>query len=158
MQKWITLLIGMLYAPPGFSGDAENITACVKKAKEFSGVTLDPFAVNYEGNIVYMSIAKWENVLCEVKFGEVYNLKVNTEYLVYKGYAGKASYELKQSMAGKTEEAIGRMDTHIALLRQRLDQVEVSLKRPSPDHVWLNRYIEEGIDKSFGAAQSVNLP
>lgn len=154
MNKWIMLLVGMLHVGPAFAGDAENITACVKKAKEFAGITLDPFAVNYEGNIVTMSIAKWENVLCEVKFGDVYNLKFNNEYLIFKGYAGKESYELKQSMEGRTEEAIGRMDTHIALMKQRLDQVEVSLKKPNPDHAWLNRYIEEGIDKSFGAAQT----
>lgn len=148
------LLIGMLCTVPAFAGDAENISACVKKAKDFSSMTLDPFLVNYEGNIVSMSIARWENVLCEVKFGDVYNLKINNEYLIYKGYAGKESYELKQSMEGKTDEAISRMDTHIVLLKQRLDQVEASLKKPNPDHAWLNRYIEEGIDKSFGSAQS----
>lgn len=154
MKKWIMLLIGMLCTVPAFAGDAENISACVKKAKDFSSMTLDPFLVNYEGNIVSMSIARWENVHCEVKFGDVYNLKINNEYLIYKGYAGKESYELKQSMEGKTDEAISRMDTHIVLLKQRLDQVEASLKKPNPDHAWLNRYIEEGIDKSFGSAQS----
>jgi hypothetical protein len=142
----------MLAFKPAMAGDADNISACVKKAKEFSGIALDPFAAAYEGNIISLSTAKWENVLCEVKFGEVYNLRIHNQYVIYKGYAGKDAYELNKSLETKTDEAIARMDTHIVLLKQRLDQVDVSLKNPNPDHKWLSRYIDEGIEKSFGAA------
>ncbi len=152
MKNWSFLAL-LLVSLPVWAGDADNISACVKKAKEFSGMTLDPFAAAYESNIVSPSTAKWENVLCEVKFGEVYNLRIQNQYVIYKGYAGKDAYELNKSLETKTDEAIARMDTHIALLKQRLDQVDVSLRKPNPDQKWLNRYIEEGIDKSFGASQ-----
>lgn len=153
MKQWLFLPLLLLVSLPAWAADADNISACVKKAKEFSSITLDPFAAAYEGNIVSLSTAKWENVLCEVKFGEVYNLLIHNRYLIYKGYAGKDAYELKKSLESRTDEAITRMDTHIALLKQRLDQVDVSLRKPNPDQNWLSRYIDEGIEKSFGASQ-----
>ena len=153
MKQWLFQSLVLLDSLPAWAGDADNISACVKKAREFSGITLDPFAAAYEGNIVSLSTAKWENVLCEVKFGEVYNLRIQNQYWIYKGYAGKEAYELKRSLESRTDEAIARMDTHIALLKQRLDQVDVSLRKPNPDQNWLSRYIDEGIEKSLGAAQ-----
>lgn len=38
---------------------AAGIGACVKKAKDLAGVTLDPFAASCEGNVFSMSTAKW---------------------------------------------------------------------------------------------------
>lgn len=132
------------------AGDAENISACVKKAKDFSGVTLDVFDVSYEGNLLSMSVAKWKNALCEVKVGEVYTLNVNGSNFIYRGYAGKDSYDLNEELDRKTEVAINQMNSRISLLRQQKNQVSVSLQRPKPDHVWLTRYVNEGIEKSLG--------
>lgn len=149
-MKWLLLVLGMLAFKHGMAGDADNISACVKKAKEFSGVDLDAFNASYQGNLVSFSTAKWSNAFCEVKVGEVYTLHVNNEVLIYKGYAGKASYELNEELARRTDEAINQMNSRIALLRQRKSQVSVSLQRPKPDHEWLTRYVNEGIDKSLG--------
>lgn len=143
-------LIVILGASQAVAGDAENISACVKKAKEFSGVSLDVFDASYEGNLLSMSVAKWRNALCEVKVGEVYNLNVNGRNLIYRGYAGEDSYDLNVELDRRTEEAINQMNGRIALLKQRKNQVSVSLQRPKPDHVWLTRYVNEGIEKSLG--------
>lgn len=143
-------LIVIFGISPAVAGDAGNISACVKKAKEFAGVSLDEFDVSYEGNLLSMSVAKWRNALCEVKVGEVYTLNVNGSNFIYKGYAGKDSYDLNKELDRRTEEAINQMNGRIALLKQRRSQVSVSLQRPKPDHIWLTRYVDEGIDKSLG--------
>lgn len=150
MKKIFIGLILALTTNHVVAGDAENISACVQKAKEFSGVTLDAFDVSYEGNLLSMSVAKWGNALCEVKVGEVYTLNVNGSNLIYRGYAGKESYDLNEELDRKTEVAINQMNSRIALLRQRKSQVAVSLQRPKPDQAWLIRYLNEGIEKSLG--------
>jgi len=133
-----------------FAGDAENISACVKKAKEFSGVILEEFDVDYEGNWLSMSIAKWSNAYCEVKVGEVYELSVNGEFVIYKGFAGKGSYELNKTLQEKTDLAINKLNSRVALLRQRMEKATEELKKARPSHEELARYIEEGIEKSTG--------
>ena len=69
MKKIALGMLMMTLSSFALAGDAENITACVRKAKEFSGVILDEFGANYEGNWLTMSTAKWSNALCEVKVG-----------------------------------------------------------------------------------------
>lgn len=133
-----------------FAGDAENISACVRKAKEFSGITLDEFAASYEGNMLSMSTAKWSNAFCEVKLGNVYTLNLNGQELVYKGYAGRESYNLNIALQAKTENAVNLLNSRIALINQRAEQVSVSLTKPKQDFKWLTRYVDEGIEKSLG--------
>lgn len=132
------------------AGDADNIRACVKKAKDLAGVTLDPFAASYEGNVLSMSTAKWSNSFCEVKFADVYTLQINEQHIVYKGYAGKESYDLNQKLQQRTEDAINQLNSRIALLHQRAEQASEKLKQASPDHDQLTRYVDEGIAKSLG--------
>ncbi len=131
-----------------FAGDAENISACVKKASDLAGETLDPFAAVYEGNILTKSTAKWNKAFCEVKFGDVYTLKIGDKSVVYKGYAGKESYELNQVLQAKTDEAVSKLNSRISLLKQRASQVTVSLKLANPNHQWLTQFIDEGIERS----------
>lgn len=150
MKKSLIWLLLMLATNAALAGDAENISACVKKAKEFSGVDLDSFNATYKGNLVTFSTAKWSNAFCEVKLGEVYTLHVNEEVLIYKGYAGKAAYELNEEVTRKTDEAVNQMNNRIALLKQRKNQVSVSLQRPKPNLEWLTRYANQGIEKSLG--------
>jgi hypothetical protein len=150
MNKVVMGLFLMLATNAAIAGDAENISACVKKAKEFSGVTLDAFDVSYKGNVLSMSVAKWSNAICEVKVGQVYNLDVNGTNFIYQGYAGKESYDLNEELERKTDAAIDQMNSRISLLKQRKNQVSVSLQRPNPNHPWLTQYINEGIEKSVG--------
>lgn len=150
MKRFYLTLILTIISHPVFAGDATNISACVKKANEFAGVVLDAFDVSYQGNILAPSTAKWDNAFCEVKLGDVYTLQVNGEVLIYRGYAGKESFDLNEELARKTDEAINQMNSRIALLKQRKSQVSVSLQRPKPDFAGLTRYIDEGIEKSLG--------
>ncbi len=150
MKKSLIWLLLMVATNTALAGDAENISACVKKAKEFSGADLDAFNATYKGNLVSFSTAKWSNAFCEVKLGEVHSLHVNGEILIYKGYAGKAAYELNEELARRTDETINQMNNRIALLKQRKNQVSASLQRPKPNHEWLSRYVNEGIEKSLG--------
>jgi hypothetical protein len=150
MKKVVMGLFLTLATNAAMAGDAENISACVKKAKEFSGVALDAFDVSYKGNVLSMSVAKWSNATCEVKVGQVYNLDVNGTNFIYQGYAGKESYDLNEELESKTDAAINQMNSRIALLKQRKNQVSVSLQRPNPNRPWLTQYVDEGIEKSVG--------
>jgi hypothetical protein len=153
MNKLVSAVFMMMISTSIFAGEAENIAACVKKAKELSGITLDGFDVVYEGNIFSMSTAKWNNAFCEVKFGDVFNLKVNGEFFVYEGFSGKDSYDLNEALHKKTEEAITIMYSRIELLKNRIGEVEDDLKKLKPDHGNLTRYINEGIEKSVGSSK-----
>ena len=133
-----------------FSGEAENISACVNKSKEFSGVVLNEFNVKYEGNVLARSVATWENATCEIKLGKVYTLEVNGIVYIYEGFAGKASYDLNNNLQAKTDEAVKLLNSRIALLQQRASQVSVSLTKPKPDQAYLTRYINQGIEQSIG--------
>lgn len=155
MNKVLLSIFILGISSKSFAGDAENITACVRKAKEFSGVTLDEFSASYEGNILSMSTVKWNNAFCEVKLRSVYTLNLNGQELVYKGYAGIESYNLNVSLQAKTEAAANQLNSRIALINQRAEQVSVSLKKPKQDLKWLTRYVDEGIDKSLGKSNQV---
>lgn len=151
-MKRITLAILAMGVSTGvFAGDAQNIQACVKQAKGFAGVTLNEFDASYESNVLSMSTAKWKNAYCEVKLSGVYNLQVNGQQYIYNGYAGKDSYILNSQLDEKTDVAINKLRSRIALLQQRASQVSVSLKLPNPNHAWLTKYVDEGIEKSLGA-------
>lgn len=143
-----TLLLAVTHL--SLAGEADNISACVRTAKEFSGVALDPFSASYTGNVLSMSVAKWDDVYCEVKLANVYNLRIHGQQLVYNAYAGKESYDLNSALQAKTEATINQMNSRIALLQQRASQVSVSLQKPNPNHKWLAQYVDEGIEKSLG--------
>lgn len=148
MKKIALGMLMMAVSASAVAGDAENIAACTKKVKEFSGVILEEFDVNYEGNWLSMSIAKWSNAHCEVKIGEVYKLSVNGEWVIYDGFAGKGSYDLNKVLQEKTDATINKLNSRIVLLRQRMEKVTEQLKKPMPNHDELTRHIDEGIDKS----------
>lgn len=150
MKKIMLILVLLAISSSSFAGDADNISACVRKAKEFSGITLDEFAASYEGNILAMSIVKWNNAFCEVKLGNVYTLNLNGQEFVYKGFAGREAYNLNAALQAKTETAVNQLNSRIALINQRAEQVSVSLTKPKQDFKWLTRYVDEGIEKSLG--------
>lgn len=145
----LVAILFVSFSQTAFADDADNIGACVTKAKDLTGVLLDPFASSYEGNIFSMSTAKWSNAYCEVKLAEVYTLNINGREVVYKSYTGKESYELNQKLQTKTEDAIHQLEARIALLRQRANQVSESLKQANPDYKYLNQFIDEGIKKAI---------
>lgn len=153
MKKIAFGMLMMAASTFAFAGDAENISACVKKAQEFSGVILEEFDVSYKGNWLSMSIAKWDNAHCEVKIGEVYKLSVDGELVIYDGFAGKGSYDLNKVLQEKTDAAINKLNSRIALLRQRMEKATEELKKARPSHDVLTRYIEEGIEKSTGGSR-----
>lgn len=157
MRYWVLLITLFCTTSAVFAGEAENITACVKKAKEFAGVSLDPFNVKYEGNYVAFSIARWPEAHCEVKVAEVYNLQVNGQHLVYKGYSGKESYDLAMQLQAKTNEAVKQMRSRIALIEQRANQASSSLRKPNPDYQYLNKYVDEGIQRSLGVQSQASM-
>lgn len=150
MLKVLLAVVFSFLSINAFSGEAENITACVNKSKEFSGVVLNEFNVKYEGNILARSLAKWDNALCEIKLGKVFTLEVNGAVYIYEGFAGKKSYDLNNTLQAKTNEAIGLLNSRIALLQQRASQVAVSLTKPKPDFQHLTNYINQGIEQSIG--------
>lgn len=93
-----------------------------------------------------------EHAFCEVKFADVYTLQTNERQIVYKGCVGKESYDLNRKLQERTEDAINQLNSRIALLRQRAEQISEKLKQANPDHDQLTRYVDEGIAKSLGKA------
>lgn len=150
MFKGLVPIVFSLVSINAFSGEAENISACVNKSKEFSGVVLNEFNVKYEGNVLARSVAKWDNALCEIKLGKVFTLEVNGTVYIYEGFAGKKSYDLNNTLQAKTDEAIRVLNSRISLLQQRASQVSVSLSKPNPDHQHLTNYVNQGIEQSIG--------
>jgi hypothetical protein len=150
MKKVMLSIVMMATTSIACAGDAENIQACVKKASEFAGVTLNEFDASYEGNIFSPSIVKWKDAYCEVKLSEVYNLQVAGKHVIFNGYAGKESFALRKTLDEKTDAAINQLKARIAILEQRMSQTSGGLKKPKPDHAGLTRFIEEGIEKSVG--------
>lgn len=150
MFKVLVPVIFSIVSINAFSGEAENISACVNKSKEFSGVVLNEFNVKYEGNLLARSVAKWENALCEIKLGKVFTLEVNGTVYIYEGFAGKNSYDLNKTLQTKNDEAIRLLNSRISLLQQRASQVSVSLTKPNPDYQYLTNYVNQGIEQSIG--------
>jgi len=156
MKRIALGMIMMAVSASAFSGDAENIAACAKKAKEFSGVILEEFDVNYEGNWLSMSIAKWSNAYCEVKIGEVYKLSINGELVIYDGFAGKGAYDLNKALKEKTDLTINKLNSRVSLLRQRMEKATEELRKPKPSHDELMRYIDEGVEKSICNSRGID--
>lgn len=158
MKKSVLLILAILASKLVVAGTAENIQACVLKANEFAGVKLNEFDVNYQGNVLSMSTAKWVNAFCEVKLGQVYNLQVQGRQLIYNQFAGKDSYDLNKTLEGKTEAAINQLRARISLLEQRMNQASQKLKLPKPNHASVAKYIDDGISNSIGLKSQAIAP
>ncbi len=148
MRKMVLAAFTMIVSTSVFAGDTENITACVRKAKEYAGVSLD-FDVTYEGNILAMSTAKWKNAECEVKLGTVFNLIVNGETLIHEQFSGKNSYDLNKALQDKTDATIKKLNLRIGLLEKTMDKASEDLKKLKPDHDAVTRNVNEAIEKSL---------
>ena len=153
MTKYLTMAI-LLFSASSFAGSAENIDACVADAKEYTGLVLDEFDAEYSGNILASSEVKWkdEEVLCEVKLGDVYNLTIQGEQVIYKDFAGKDSYELDATLRNETDRAIEKLKSRISLLQQRMDEATKKLQVAKPDHKEITKYVEHGIEKASGSS------
>lgn len=133
-----------------YAGDAENIQACIDKARDFAEVNLTELEALYEGNIFTMSIVRWPNTTCEVKFGDVHNLIINGNQVLFNEFSGKSSFELNKALEIKTAAAIEQLNSRIELLEQRMRQVSENLKEPKPDHALLTEYVDKDIKKYLG--------
>jgi len=151
MKSGLVALLVAAVSGAAYGGTADNISACVQKAREFAGVQLNEFDAVYKGNILSMSVATWPNAVCEVKLGSVYNLRVNGKELIVEGFAGRDSLELNSKLQGQTDQAIQQLRSRIALLEQRMDQATESLKKPKPDHSGLSAHIASGVEQARGA-------
>ena len=142
--------IAMLLPASTYAGEAENIMACIKAVKSYSGKMVDEFDVNYKGKIINFSIAKWPGIECEVAFSEVYNLNVDGEVFVIDGFAGMDAKIAYEASATETADAISLLESRISLLKQRLDKAKTQLSQPSPLIDDIQEYVRNGIVKATG--------
>lgn len=156
MRKFILLIVFLLQPSLLWAGQVENISACVSKAKEYVGVSLDEFKATYEGNIFALSTVSWPKVLCEVKLGNVHNLIYDNEYIIYSGFSGADSYKLNEDLSAKTDQAVAQLHNEIsnirqriALLEDRMSRVSDSLSKANPDHSALTDYVLDGVNRSL---------
>lgn len=152
-MKILFSLFLLVLTMPAHAGDADNISACVAKAKEFTGAELDPFSAKYQGKVLTLSTARWSNAYCEVKLSSVYTLQINGKDIIYRGYAGKESYNLNNLLQAKTDAAISQMNSRISLLKQRAEKASDSLRNPNPDFDGVNKFVNDGLEKSIGNKQ-----
>ncbi len=144
----------LLFSTSSFAGSAENIAACIAEAKNYADLNLDEFDAEYNGNVLAFSKVTWrdDDVVCEVKVGDVYNLTIQGKQWIYEGFAGKESYELDASLRNETDHAIEKLKSRISLLNQRMDEATKKLQAANPDHAEITKFIEHGIDKASGSS------
>ena len=152
MSVALSILLSICLVRPAFADDTENIAACAQASKDFSGLELNQFDVSYEGNIFDYSIARWSDVYCKVKFGQVHTIQVDGKAYIYRGYAGIESFELNSALELKTDEAIRQLKTRISLLEARASQVSDRLKKKNPDHNALTQFVDDGILMALGSS------
>jgi hypothetical protein len=143
------VLFWTLCVSTAFADDAENIEACVQKAKEFASVKLDEFDANYEGSWLQNDVAKWDNAVCEVTATKVYNLNIEGKNYIYRGFSGEESYKLNEMLEETTQDAISILRSRVSLLEKRMENVTTKLKLVNPDHQDLVGYIKKGVDKAL---------
>jgi len=156
MKKSLIVLAVAFLPAISLAGTAENVDACVKQTKAFTGIGLDPYSASYESNIIYPSIASWPNAKCEVKLARVYNLTVNGRIVVYRWYAGKEAFDLNKTLEADNERAISQLRTRISLLESRQRQISDRLQSPNPNFEELIKASQDAIRKS-GATSSEDI-
>lgn len=117
------------------ASDADNILACAKAAHDYAGVTPDPHEAAYQGRFLAFSEATWTTpaVRCEVKLGTVYNLLVNERFALREGYAGDEAWKAAERIDEVSEQAIGKLQARISLMRKARDDAKEKLRQPAPD-------------------------
>jgi hypothetical protein len=138
--------IAML-SPSAFSGEIENVVACIKAAQDYAGVELSESDARYSGNFVSFSVVRWDSVSCEVKLEYVHQMRIDDVLVIDQGFAGKKSYETNEVLSAKTEATVKDLEYKIAILEKRMEYTTQALQRPDPDHEQLSAYVEEGITK-----------
>ncbi len=80
----------------GDSGDIENIRACITKAKNYAGVTLEDIPVEYDSNWISDDVVTWNEAQCSVSSQIVHDLIVKNTIVIYKKYSGIDAYKLNK--------------------------------------------------------------
>ncbi|MFY0678227.1 MAG: hypothetical protein JXR18_13165 [Neptuniibacter sp.] len=156
MKTILPVTLAMLISSVACAGQVENINACVTKAKEFAGISLNEFDASYEGNIFANSKVLWNGVQCEAKSGNVFNLTINNKRYIYEGFAGVDAYRLNGELSSQTETAkkqlwaeVSNIKQRIALLDDRMERASNVLTKANPDQVGAKEFVETGINKAL---------
>ena len=151
MPAFIILILIMLTQPSvTLAGEAENIGACIKSVKEYSGIDVDEFDANYEGKLLGFSKTKWDGITCDVKLSTVHNLTINGKKYIVDTFSGIDAKNIFSQIEKDTEEAVSLLESRIKLLEQRLKKSEKKLKLVNPDVNEIKEYIANGISKATG--------
>ncbi len=136
------------------AGDAENILACATAARDFAGLKLDPHEASYRGRILAFSEANWpaQEVVCEVKLGLVYNLRVGARHAVREGYAGDEAWQLAGQLDTATDQAIGLLRARIELLKKARDDAQAALREPGRDLGTIQRSWQSERDRALATS------
>ena len=137
------------------AGELDDVFACVKAAQNLANVTLDPSEVDYKSRFFGRCTATWPNAHCEVDFGVVYNLTVDSKRIIFDQFPGIESYDLNTRLVADTDRAIKELNARIATLRQRQQQASEKLRQPNSDHSSIESYVHEGIEISLAGRNPV---
>lgn len=141
---WI--LIGITISSFCFAGVADDALLCMKAAKAFGNDKLEITETTaYEPHILNPNVVRWKNAFCQVQIDDVVTLQIDSDYLIYRGYAGVSSYELSGALSKKTNAAISELKSRIRDLEQNQNRVNKDLRKPNPNHKKLTQEIEGSI-------------
>ena len=149
MKNLILALTLFAISSPVFAGQADDIEACVKTLKQYTGTTVDEFDAKYESSWLTFNTVKWNGITCDVKLGSIVNLIENGKDLIYQGFSGKDSFLLNDKLEKETAEAIATMRSRITLLEERMSKSTKELQSFKPDHKKIEQYIKAGIKKAI---------
>ncbi len=147
----IALALSVLISPTASAGDTENIKACAEIAHS-AGATVDPYQVVYSPSYLNFSVAEWRGVRCEVKLAQVYNLTVNGNEVIYKGFRGRSAYELHVRLEREIDAAVKTLNTRAKLIESMKRSSEERLKSPNVDPSVIEREVQEHVRRALSTA------
>lgn len=145
----------VLLAPTAQAGDAENIMACVQAAQGYARLALEPHEASYHGRFFSFSEARWpaQQVVCEVKLGLVFNLRVGNAFAVRETYAGEDAWKLAGAISDDTDDAIGLLRARIELLRRAREEAQERLRQADVDLAAVQAAFSREKQKSLAAGR-----
>jgi hypothetical protein len=141
----------LLLAPaPALANSADSIRACMAEVQRTTGRAVSEFDAIYRQRLLQTDVVRWPGIVCEVKQGSVWSLKVDGANAVVGGWPSPQAKAAFDELDRATTEAIRTLETRRQLLTQRLSEAEAQLKQPAADIPAVTGYVTEGIERALG--------
>lgn len=141
------ILPTLLYAPYANASQAEDIHICVNAGAKHANLQLNELTAEYESNFISDNVVIWPGIKCDIRFGGVYNLEINGQNYVYRGFAGEHLYNLNAAFEAATASTIDRLKSRISLLEGRMEFTTKELQGENASPETAFEYIKKGLEE-----------